>query len=60
MGLLKLLKLHMWLIFMHHQKLLLGNNAAQEKLKMKITNIGSGILWVLYDTGNWKTKFLKK
>ena len=45
---------------MHHQKLLLGNNAAQEKLKMKITNIGSGILWVLYDTGNWKTKFLKK
>ena len=56
MRLLKSLKLHMWPTFMGQQKLLLDNDAAQEKLKMKISNIGSGILWVLYDTGN----FLKK
>ena len=56
MRLLKSLKLHMWPTFMGQQKFLLDNDAAQEKLKMKISNIGSGILWVLYDTGN----FLKK
>lgn len=58
MGLLKGLKLHMWPTYMGQQKSLLDNNATQEKLK--ISNIGSGILWVLCDTGNWKTKFLKK
>ena len=45
MGLLKSLKLHMWPTYMGQQKFLLDNNAAQEKLK--ISNIGSGILWVL-------------